>query len=63
LLIGNPVLSWQNLQANRVEWMQSHNLVDPQLLPYWTRSCKADLESAGCQYFYARFEDLTYRID
>ena len=63
ILLGNPVLSLADLQANRVEWMVSHNLIDPQLMPYWTRSCKVDPESAGCQYFYERFEDLTYRID
>lgn len=43
--------------------MISHNFVDPQLLPYWERSCKVDQESAGCQFFYQRFDDLTYNID
>jgi len=43
--------------------MLSHNLIDPQLKSYWEKSCKVDAESAGCQYFYERFEDQTYRID
>ena len=43
--------------------MMTHNLIDPQLKQYWEKSCKVDKESAGCQYFYERFEDMTYRID
>ena len=43
--------------------MQKHNFIDPQLQIYWERSCKVDAESAGCRYFYERYEDLTYRID
>ena len=41
----------------------SHNFVDPQLMPYWEKSCKNDIESAGCQYFYERYQDLVYRVD
>jgi len=52
ILMGNPVLNLQGLQENRIEWMQKHNFIDPQLYPYWLRSCKVDPESAGCQYFY-----------
>lgn len=63
VLLGNPVLNLLDLQQNRVEWMISHNLIDPQLLSYWEKSCKVDVDSAGCQYFYQRYEDLIYRID
>lgn len=61
--MGNPTLNFVDLYANRVEWMISHNLIDPQLIPYWIRSCKVDADSAGCHYFYQRYQDLTYRID
>jgi hypothetical protein len=43
--------------------MISHNFIDPRLIPYWERSCKVDPDSAGCSYFYRRYEDLLYRID
>jgi hypothetical protein len=41
--MGNPVLSFSDLYINRVEWMMSHNLIDPQLMPYWEKSCKNDI--------------------
>jgi hypothetical protein len=43
--------------------MIAHNFIDPRLVPYWERSCKVDPDSAGCSYFYERYEDLVYRID
>ena len=63
ILIGNPVLEWEDLEQHRVEYLISRNLVDPRLVPYWDRSCKSDASSAGCSFFYQRFEDLTYRIN
>lgn len=63
ILLANPVFSFENLQESRVEFMISHNLIDPRLVPYWERSCKSDASSAGCAYFYRRYEDLLYRID
>lgn len=43
ILMGNPVLNFGDLYINRVEWMMTHNLIDPQLMPYWEKSCKNDL--------------------
>lgn len=63
ILLANPLLSFDDLQNSRVEFMISHNFIDPRLIPYWQRSCKTDPDSAGCSYFYERYEDLTYRID
>ena len=33
--MGNPILNLQGLEQNRVEWMQKHNFIDPQLDIYW----------------------------
>lgn len=63
ILMANPVLSFDKLQESRVDFMISHNFIDPRLVPYWERSCKTDPDSAGCSYFYERYEDLIYRID
>lgn len=43
--------------------MIDHNLIDPQLVAYWERSCKIDRESAGCQFFYQRYDDSIFNVD
>jgi len=43
--------------------MISHNFIDPKLLPNWRDSCNSDPESASCQFFYYRYEDLMRKID
>ena len=41
--MGNAVIgSQKQIFENRVEFMISHNLVDPKLTPVWERACKAD---------------------
>lgn len=37
--------------------MIDHDFIDPELIPYYQRSCMFDTQSAGCQYFNARFDD------
>ena len=63
MLIANGAFTFEGLESNRVEFMISHNMIDPRLIPYWERSCKTDPDSAGCSYFYERYEDLLYGID
>lgn len=35
LLIANGVYSFEELENSRVEFMISHNFIDPRLVPYW----------------------------
>src|ERR1700733_7476466 len=42
--------------------MVQHDFIDPELFHYWIQSCSQDGESAGCQYFHTRFDDLTEDI-
>lgn len=43
--------------------MMSHQFVDPKIFPNWKTGCHNDPESAGCQFFYFRYEQLLKRID
>lgn len=43
--------------------MIERDFIDPELEHYWRQSCQNDEESAGCQYFYSRFSDLTGDIN
>lgn len=38
--------------------MFSHNFVDPTLDKYWDTSCKTDPASAGCNFFFKRYNDI-----
>ena len=40
-----------------------HNLIDPKLLQVWERSCNNDPDSAGCSFFYTRYDDLVGDLD
>jgi serine carboxypeptidase-like clade 2 len=58
-LIGNGVMDFTDgsLYESQVEYMIKHDFVDPDLVMYWKMSCKIDPLSAGCNYFYKRYED------
>jgi DNA replication protein DnaC len=43
--------------------MMTHHFIDPKIYPNWKTSCHSDSQSAGCQFFYARYEELMKRID
>jgi len=43
--------------------MVERDFIDPELLQYWRVSCQTDEDSAGCQYFYYRFGDITDDIN
>lgn len=38
--------------------MFSHNFVDPTLDKYWDTSCRTDPASAGCSFFFKRYNDI-----
>lgn len=65
ILVGNGVMSFENgeLEKSEIDYMVERDFIDPELLHYWTDSCRNDEESAGCQYFYTRFLDLTGDIN
>jgi hypothetical protein len=43
--------------------MMTHHFIDPKLFPTWKNACHSDPQSAGCQFFYVRYEELLKRID
>ena len=62
--MGNAVIGTQaQIHQNQVEFMISHNLVDPKLHPIWERSCKEDEHSAGCSFFKTRYDDIVGDLD
>ena len=43
--------------------MIDHNFIDPKLEQTWETSCKVDEQSAGCQFFYRKYDDLVGKIN
>lgn len=64
-LIGNGVMDFRDgsLYDSQVDYMIKHDFVDPDLVHYWTTSCKLDPNSAGCNYFIKRYEDNTFELN
>lgn len=47
-----------SLEKSQVQYMFSHNLIDPTLDNYWKTSCSSDPSSAGCAFFFNRYDNL-----
>jgi hypothetical protein len=43
--------------------MNNHHFIDPRIYSNWQTSCHKDPKSAGCQFFYLRYEELMRNID
>jgi hypothetical protein len=43
--------------------MVDRYITDPEMDVYWKDSCSKDEDSAGCNYFWARYDTLTSNID
>ena len=58
IFIGNGVIDFRgnSLFKSTVDYFIKHDFVDPETLSYWNGACSHDEESAGCQFFYTRFE-------
>lgn len=65
LFIGNGVIDFRNdeLEKSTVEYMINRDFIDPEVMQYWHNSCQVDEESAGCQYFFSKFEENTDDIN
>lgn len=65
IFVGNGVMSFENgeLDKSSVDFMVDRYITDPELEVYWKTSCVHDPESAGCNYFWARYDMLTQNID
>lgn len=59
MFIGNGVIDFRgnSLFKSTVDYFINHDFVDPETLAYWNAACTHDEESAGCQFFYSRFEE------
>lgn len=64
-MLGNPAISFKrgSLEDSEIEFMMTHHFIDPKIYPNWKGACHTDPQSAGCQFFYARYEELLKRID
>ena len=51
------------LDISSVDFMIDRYIPDPQLLSYWKDSCKNDDWSAGCNYYWTRYDMITANID
>lgn len=58
ILVGNGVMDFRDgeLEKSSVDFMMGHEFVDPELINVWKTSCLFDYDSAGCNYFIARYE-------
>lgn len=65
ILVGNGVmdLSDDQFQKNQINYMFTRNFIDPTLSKYWEDSCQLDPESAGCQFFIRRYDELLLGIN
>ena len=63
--MGNPAISFKSgsLEDSEIEFMNTHHFIDPKIYPNWKGACHSDPQSAGCQFFYTRYEELLKRID
>lgn len=43
--------------------MFTRNMIDPMLDKNWENSCQIDPASAGCQFFFKRYDELLYEIN
>lgn len=65
ILIGNGIMDFSDgtLEQNQIDFMISHNFIDPTLEKYWTTSCQTDPQSAGCAFFFKRYDDLLAQVN
>lgn len=65
ILVGNGLMSFEDgdLEKAQTNYMIDHEFVDPDLIMYWTKSCKLDENSAGCRYFRNRYADNVWEIN
>lgn len=52
-----------SLEDSEIDFMINHHFIDPKLIPNWEGACHTDPKSAGCKFFYARYEDIVKKID
>lgn len=65
IMLGNPAVNFRagSLEDSEIEFMNTHHFIDPKIYPNWKGACHTDPQSAGCQFFYSRYEQLLKRID
>ena len=65
ILVGNGVMDFSDnmLEKSQVNYMFSHNFIDPTLDKYWEIACQADPSSAGCAFFFRRYDDILAKVN
>lgn len=63
MLVGNGVMSFDMLDANRVEYLISKSFIDPEIVNTFRASCFTDPDSAGCRYAKIRIDENTYELN
>lgn len=65
IMVGNGVMSFEDgeLQNSEAEYMMDHSFIDPEIIHYYTHSCRTDPHSAGCNYFHKRFSENVEEIN
>lgn len=51
------------MEDSEIEFMMARHFIDPKIYPNWKTACHSDPQSAGCQFFYARYEELMKKVD
>ena len=64
-LVGNGVFTFQDgdIKTSQTDFMVNHEFVDPELILYWTKSCRLDPYSAGCRFFRMRYDDNVWELN
>ncbi len=65
IIVGNGVmdLSDNGLEKSQINYMFSHNFIDPTLDKYWDIACQADPSSAGCAFFLRRYDEILAKVN
>lgn len=51
------------LERSQINYMFTRNLIDPMLDRYWDGSCQTDPISAGCKFFFTRYDELLNKVN
>lgn len=63
IIIGNGVMDHRTINFNTYDYMIDRRLVDPEIVPIFSGSCKTDRQSAGCHYFEIEYRKGTEELN
>ena len=64
-MVGNGIMDYSDdrLEKSQLNYMFTRNFIDPMLDRYWDGSCQTDPSSAGCKFFFTRYDELLKKVN